>query len=340
MTDCFREFYRVLKPGRWITIEFSNSDNNVWLGIQLALARVGFVVADTRVFDKSQHSYRQVTAANAVKQDLIISAYRPRAEVAERVRLAAGSEDGVWAFVREHLARLPVTDADEGVALDIRERQVGRLFNRLIDWHLANGLALPMGLPEFTEEIDRKFNRVDAMYFLPSQEEEYQRFRLRTRRPSQEAAFITNESTAVAWLKRFLEGGARAYTDIQPSFFKEVQSGLASYEKLPELRDLLAENFVQNESGQWFVPDARNAEQMERVHKQALLRVFGSYVDGKGTLDGVRSEAIRVGFADAWASRDFERIVAVGRRLPQDFMIGESALHHMYRAAERFVSRA
>ena len=76
MEACFREFHRVLKPGRWMTVEFSNSSNAVWSAIQQALASAGFVVADTRVLDKEQHSFRQVTAKNAVKRDLIISAYR------------------------------------------------------------------------------------------------------------------------------------------------------------------------------------------------------------------------------------------------------------------------
>lgn len=339
MTACFREFFRVLKAGRWMTVEFSNSDNSVWLGIQQALASVGFVVADTRVFDKAQHSFRQLTAANAVKQDLIITAYKPRSDVAERIRLAAGSEDGVWAFVREHLSHAEITASVEGKAVPVRERQLDRLFDRLVAYHVANGIAVPMSLPEFSAGIERKFNRVDDMYFLPSQEEEYQRFRITTPRSEQEVAFITNEGTAVAWLRRLLERGPRTYAEIQPLFFKEVQSGLAPYEALPELRDLLAENFLQDDRDRWFIPDTKDAEQMERLHQQSLLRVFAGYAEGKGALGSVRTEAVRAGFSKAWKDRDFEAIYAVGRRLPEDFFVNETSLHHYYRAAERHVGR-
>jgi hypothetical protein len=41
MERCFSEFHRVLKPGRWMTVEFSNSSNEVWLTIQHALAKAG-----------------------------------------------------------------------------------------------------------------------------------------------------------------------------------------------------------------------------------------------------------------------------------------------------------
>jgi ubiquinone/menaquinone biosynthesis C-methylase UbiE len=75
--ESFREYYRVLKPGRWMTVVFHNSHNSVWNAIQEAMSSAGFVVADVRTLDKQQTSYRQATALTAVKQDLVISAYRP-----------------------------------------------------------------------------------------------------------------------------------------------------------------------------------------------------------------------------------------------------------------------
>ena len=72
MRRCFSEYYRVLKPGRWVTIVFHNSRNAVWNAIQEALQNVGFVVADVRTLDKQQGSYRQVTSM-ATKQDLVIT---------------------------------------------------------------------------------------------------------------------------------------------------------------------------------------------------------------------------------------------------------------------------
>jgi hypothetical protein len=76
MQKCFEEYYRVLKPGRWMTVVFHNSRNAVWNAVQEAMLTAGFVVADVRTMDKQQGSYRQVTST-AVKQDLVISAYKP-----------------------------------------------------------------------------------------------------------------------------------------------------------------------------------------------------------------------------------------------------------------------
>src|SRR2546426_404290 len=77
MTLSFQEYYQKLKPGRWITVEFHNSKNSVWNAIQEALQKAGFVIADVRTLDKGKGTFKQVTSGGAVKQDLIISAYKP-----------------------------------------------------------------------------------------------------------------------------------------------------------------------------------------------------------------------------------------------------------------------
>src|SRR5208337_4639136 len=77
MMECFSESFRVLKPGRWMTVVFSNSRASVWNTIQVSLQQAGFVVAEVSALDKILGSYRQVTSTTAVKQDLVISAYKP-----------------------------------------------------------------------------------------------------------------------------------------------------------------------------------------------------------------------------------------------------------------------
>ena len=67
ITGSFAVNYRLLKPGRWMTVEFHNSSNSVWNAIQEGLERVGFVVADVRVLDKKQQGFNAIVAASAVK---------------------------------------------------------------------------------------------------------------------------------------------------------------------------------------------------------------------------------------------------------------------------------
>ena len=335
MSRCFAEFFRVLKPGRWMTVEFSNHSNDVWLRIQNALASAGFVVADTRVIDKEQLSYRQVTAEHAVKHDLVISAYKP-AEATERTfGLAAGSADGAWAFVREHLSRIPATEGARGQALVVRERQADRIYERMVGYHVARNTLVPMTAAEFYTGLEQRFPVRDAMYFLPDQVEAYERFRITFKELASQELFIRDESSAVQWLRQLLKDRLRAFADIQPLFMRELQSGLASWEELPDLREMLEANFVSDDKGRFAVPDPKKTEHLDQLRTRALVKEFEGYTAGKTRLNRFRSEAVRAGFKDAWARKDFGTIVDIGHRLPTDVFVEDSALLHYFRNAER-----
>jgi hypothetical protein len=334
MARCFSEFNRVLKPGRWMTVEFSNSSNEIWLAIQSALSEAGFVVADTRVIDKEQLSYRQVTAKNAVKRDLIISTYKPGAEIAEQFALSAGSAEGVWAFIREHLGKLPVFDGSRGEVAVVRERLPDRLYDRVLAYHIHHQVTFPVTAAEFYQGLDQRFPVRDGMYFLSSQMERYERARMSVKELLQTELFITNEASAVQWLRQQLKSKPRSYAEIQPPFLTELQNGVSDWEALPDLREMLEENFLQEDTGRWYVPDPKRAEDLERLRAKTLLKEFAAYADSKGKLERFRSEAIYAGFKDAWARRDYATIARVGARLPEDVFADEPGLHHYYKVAE------
>src|SRR5690606_11609601 len=175
MTECFKEYYRVLKPGRWMTVEFHNSQNAVWNAIQEALQTAGFVIADVRTLDKQQGSFKQVTSANAVKQDLASSCYQPNGGLEERFKKEAGTEEGVGDFVRTHLKQLPVfVTTQDGKAEVIAERQNYLLFDRMVAFHVQRGVTVPLSAAEFYAGLVQRFPERDGMYFLPEQVAEYE----------------------------------------------------------------------------------------------------------------------------------------------------------------------
>ena len=157
MQRCFEEYHRVLKPGRWITVVFHNSSNAVWTAIQEAMLAAGFVVADVRTMDKKQGSYRQVTST-AVKQDLVISAYKPNDGLEERFALTQGTEQGVWEFVRTHLAQLPVSVLKDGRVEVVNERQPHLLFDRMVAFHVLRNVTVPLSMGEFLTGIRQRLS--------------------------------------------------------------------------------------------------------------------------------------------------------------------------------------
>ena len=114
MTEAFRECYRLLKPGRYIVVEFHNSSNSIWNAIQFALGDAGFVVANVALLDKVHTTLHQDSKSAAVDKDLAITAYKPNGGLEERFALKGGTEESVWDFVSTHLKYLPIATVKNG----------------------------------------------------------------------------------------------------------------------------------------------------------------------------------------------------------------------------------
>ncbi|MCM1564346.1 MAG: DNA methylase, partial [Dehalobacter sp.] len=245
MYSAFQELYRVIRPGRWITVEFHNSQNSVWNAIQLSMQQAGFVVADVRTLDKQQETYKQ-SVQNLVKQDLIITAYKPNGKLEENFNLKAGDEDGVWEFVRYHLGKLPVLNQLKGELIVNAERQAFLLFDRMVAFHIQRGVMVPISAPEFYAGLHQRLVLRDGMYFLPEQVTEYDRAVMDSNGVVQLSLFVTNEKTAIQWLRLHLDpnagGQPQTHADLNPKFKLALHQ--AKHEKAPELIEILEQNFL------------------------------------------------------------------------------------------------
>ncbi len=329
MEKCFAEYYRVLKPGRWMTVAFHNSQNRIWNAIQEAIMRAGFVIADVRTLDKKQGTFNQakIGYTTAVKQDLIISAYKPNGGLEKRFHLEAGTEEGVWDFVRTHLRQLPVFVEKNGKAEIIAERQNYLLYDRMVAFHVQRGVAVPMGAAEFYAGLKQRFPERDGMYFLPDQVVEYDKKRFTVQEIEQLSLFVTDEKSSIQWLRSELSKNPQTYQEIYPKFLRELHK--APHEKLPELAELLEQNFLKDDQGRWYVPDPGRQSDLEKMREKALLKEFEEYKEGRGRLKMFRTEALRAGFKACWAAKDYKTIVEVARRIP-DTVLQEDTTLLMY----------
>lgn len=330
--QCFREFYRCLKPNRWITVEFHNSKNSVWMAINEAIQSAGFVVSYVKTLDKGQGSYNQQTALGAVKQDLAIAAYKPKESFKREFNQGVGTEETAWAFVRQYLENLPVVVFNGGKISVISERQAYLLFDRMVAFHIMQGMPIPLDATDFYRGLDEKFLKRDSMYFLPGQVNEYDTARIKTEVENiQFSMFVTNEKTAISWLYQQLSeefDGPQTYAQLQPKFMQEVKA-VDKYESMPELAVLLEENFLQDEKGRWYIPDVTKEGDVAKLREKNLWKEFEGYMSGKGKLKLFRSEAIRVGFSRLWKDKNYKAIVDIAERLPEQ-TIQEDANLLMY----------
>ena len=330
MRDSFREYYRVLKPGRWMTVVFHNSHNSVWNAIQEAMSSVGFVVADVRILDKQNPSYRQVTGLTAVKKDLVISAYRPSEQLEEKFRGSAGTEASAWEFVRAHLRQLPVFVMKGSKVETVAERQDYLLYDRMVAFHVQRGYSVPLSTAEFHAGLLQKFPVRDGMFFLPDQVNEYDGQRMGVEEVEQYQLFVSDEKSAIQWVRQQLQEKPMTYTDLQPLFMQEAQRVWEKHEQPLELRTILEQSFVEEAGGKWRVPDPKKEADLEQLRSRALMKEFQQYLDMKGKLKVVRTEALRAGFKDCWQRKDYKTIIQMGKRMPEAVIQEDSALLMYY----------
>ena len=363
--SCFHENYRILKPGRWMTIVFHNSRNTIWNAIQEALFEAGFVVADVRTLDKKRGTTKQqVYTSGAVKQDLVISAYKPNGGLEDRFKLIAGTEDGVWDFVRTHLKQLPVFVSNNGKAEIIAERQHFLLFDRMVAFHVQRGVTVPLSAAEFYAGLEQRFPPRDGMYFLPDQAAKYDKKRITVREVLQLQLFVSDEASAIQWLKQKLIKKPQTFQDIHPQFLKEI-SGWQKHEKPLELLELLEQNFLRYDGmgdvpsqihsylstnfkelrrlakddpalaskgkDRWYVPDPNKAGDLEKLRERALMREFEEYRESKQKrLKVFRLEAVRAGFKKAWQEKDYGTIIEVAKKIKENVLQEDPKLLMFY----------
>ena len=356
MKSCFEEYYRVLKPGRWMTVVFSNSKAAIWNSILIALQQAGFVVAEVTALDKVQGSYRQMTSPTAVKQDLVISAYKPNGGLEDRFHRGVSTTESAWDFVQTHLKQLPVvkvTHGDTPELLKIVERDPRRIYDRMASWFIRHDVMVPISTPEFLAGLPEKFAERDGMIFLHEQAVEYDKKRMQIPQSKQVDWIVSDERSAIDWLSDFLKRRPSTYPEIQHEYFPVIGSAKKKGEIIPELSQLLEHNFlrydgtgevpsqihsylstnhkdlrgleksnpvlVDKAKDRWFVPDPNKAQDLDKKREKALLKAFEVYQNHSGRrLKDFRLEVLRAGFKDAWAKKDYLTIIDVAQKIPEE----------------------
>lgn len=367
MTQCFRKYYRVLKPGRWMTVEFSNSKASIWNAIQEAISKSGFVIANVAALDKQQGSFNSITTTTAVKQDLVISAYKPSDEMIHQIKDEVENEESVWAFIKGHLEKLPVFIGKKGAAEFIIERTPRILFDRIVSYYVQNGINVPISSAEFQRGVAQRFPMREGMAFLPTQVAEYEKKRIFAKEFIQMQLLVSDESSAIEWLRQRLMVKPQTRQDIHPDYMKEIQH-IDKHELLPELNDLLDQNFIKYEGigpvpsqihtylstnfkdlreldkedtkliskaiNRWYVPDPNKQADLEKLRDKMLIREFNIYLEeirkSKKKLKFVRTEAIRAGFKKCWAEKNYKTIIEIGNKISEKILQEDDKLLMYY----------
>ena len=155
---------------------------------------------------------------------------------------------------------------------------------------------------------------------------EYDRKRLEVKEIEQYELFVSDEKSAIQWVRRQLADEPMSRQDLQPLFMQEAQRVWEKHEQPLELQTILEQSFVEDEDGKWGIPDPRNEIHLEQLRHRALMKEFQQYLDSKGKLKVVRTEALRAGFKECWQKKDYTTIVQMAKRVPEAVIQEDPAL--------------
>lgn len=263
MGKSFREIYRVLKPGRWMSMVFHNSDGRIWQAIQDGLAEAGFVIGMIGTFDKKQRSFKQVTSSGAVGYDVVVNCYKPRGTVKNGIE-GKTTNEAIIGFIADRLKELPPTRCDE--------RKERMLHSKTIGFFMKQNKPLKkLSHKDFQKILKRNFREIDGYWYLPFQ-------RPKTTGQKRLFGYISNEAEAIEWLEVFLKKTSRKYGDIVPDFFK----ALGPNQLKKDLLQILEENFVE-EKEVWRTPTTSEKERLIKKVSDKTARQIDQYL--KGTME-------------------------------------------------------
>jgi len=337
MTESCKEYYRVLKPGKWMTVEFSNTSAAIWNTIQTAIQRAGFIISSVTAIDNTRGGLHAMLGPTAVKQNLIISCYKPSSEFLETIK-SGNIELNVWQFIEEHLKHLPVHLKDNNKTTDILERNSRVIYDRLISFFILGGSPVPIDARDFQDGLKRRYSEIDGMYFTKEQASEYNNKKAKAPQFVQSSFLVTTESEGIEWLRQQLQNRTQNYQDLHPQWMQAI-TAIRKGDVLPELKVILEQSFIQELDGRWRAPDMNETKDREAMRTKALLKEFEDYLaelslSKTKKLKQVRIEALRAGFKSCWEKKDFKTIVHIGDRIPQNLLLEDEQLLMFYDIAK------
>ncbi len=334
MLSAFKEYFRILKPSKWMTVEFSNTNAAIWNGIQNAITNSGFIIGNVSALDKIQGSFKAVNTVTAVKQDLVISCYKPSSGFDEKFKQHQNTDVAVWDFVEEHLHHLPIHLTSGNSTTAIIERSPKILFDRLIAFYVQKGLPVPIDAGKFQQGLRERFIERDGMFFTNEQVQEYDKKKKENPEFIQLSILVSSEQDGVLWLKNVLAEKALTYQDIHPQWMQAL-AGVRKGDVIPELATILEENFLKDDKGKWYAPDPENEADLEKLRTKRLLKQFETYKEEAlkpktKKIKEVRVESLRAGFKQCYQDKDFKTIVAIGDKIPNNLLMEDEVLLQFY----------
>lgn len=272
MTESFREMYRVLKPGRWASVVFHNSDDRIWQTILDAVEIAGFELVEVNSFDKEQLSFKGIRGAKGLEKvtnkDIVLNLRKPSPNMPRGTNGMNSARNG------ETEARIAQRIADFLSANPPSEmRTLQHFWNVVLYDMLAEGVV-DVSMEKVGAILPHYFKQVDGRWYLRGETV-----------AGGNVFDLKSDTGAIAWLNAVLSSQPQTTGDLIPSW-QSTTANLQSVDVEPgRLERLLEQNFwLDKRTNRWRIPTPTEREQMsaaQDISAQAHLRTIRRFLDGE-----------------------------------------------------------
>ena len=249
MRQAMSECYRMLKPGRWISLCYHDTSEGTWQLVQDLMAEIGFIPESTEVtlyIDTDQKSFNQLMAEKVTRRDLVINFRKPRpGELIAQLTLF-GDEDAATFAEKARAILHEALEAHPG-------RPADRLYDELVSRMVRKG---EFERHNFDELLHSVAEEVDGRWYL-----------LETADQVDEAE-SAKEAAAAAHLEEFINQVFSEKPGLSGVHYSDLFEQYLPVQDKPRrlLADWLPEYFFRTPEGTWRPP----ADDEERAQKEAL----------------------------------------------------------------------
>lgn len=268
MQKAMAECYRVLKPGRWLSLCYHDTSEGTWSLVQDIMAEVGFLPdsgSDALYIDTGQKTYNQSQAEKVTKRDLIINFRKPKPGEATAIIAITGEEDEITfnekvrQIIRDYLG------ANPGNAKD-------RIYDEVVSRMVRSGQMEAHDFGELIAQVAEEAKVASGgngggRWYLKE-----------TELVIADAAENAREDAAAEKLGVFIKGFLKKnlgdegvhYSDLFEHYIYAVKD-----KPRRQLAEFLPDYFYKTEQGTWRLPAS---EEEEKAKREARVKGLGRRV--------------------------------------------------------------
>lgn len=273
MTLSFLEIYRVLKPNRWASVVFHNSDDKVWQIILDSAQSAGLELVEINSFDKEQLTFKGHKGAKGLERvtnkDIVLNLRKPGPNTtfqANGVNIARNGE--AEARIAQRIADFLTTNPPPS------KRTLQHFWNVILYDMLAEGVV-DVSMEKVGAILPHYFKHVDGRWYLRGETV-----------TGGNVFDLKSDTGAISWLNAVLTSEPQTIGDLIPKWQSVTATFQSEDVESGRLERLLEQNFwLDKRTNRWRNPTQVEREQMsaaQDITAQAHLRTIHRFLEGEG----------------------------------------------------------